>query len=96
MQDRCLYCAASETSFVHLEYNCRWARIFMATTDSLLINFLLYRYKCESPQIIVDIIEKCWAHDHALRPSALEVSKVFEEYLELECTEAQVNNYRYA
>lgn len=45
-----------------------------------------------APQIIVDIIEKCWVHDRALRPSALEVSKVFEEYLGSGCTEAQVNN----
>ena len=44
LQDRCLYC---EANFVcpespRPEYNCRWVRIFMATTaDSLLINFML-------------------------------------------------------
>ena len=36
MQDRCLYCGASEHSFIHPEYNCKWVRIVMHGTGAIL------------------------------------------------------------
>ena len=32
MQERCFYCGASENSFIHPDYNCKWVRIAMTYT----------------------------------------------------------------
>ena len=48
-----------------------------------------------TPEHIVSIIEKCWLHDHLLRPSAFNVYKELEHYLDSnddESNSTEVNN----
>ena len=40
IQDRCLYCGASEHSFIHPEYNCKWVRIYMHGTGGWSYKYL--------------------------------------------------------
>ena len=57
MQDRCLYCGASEDSFIHPDYNCKWVRVDL----TLNINYMYYMWLCFVVKVQCDGCDG-WCH----------------------------------